>query len=310
MINYLLKRILPIIPVAFTVVTIVALMIHMVPGDPVDSLLGDFASAEERHNLREALGLNQPIAQQLQTYFSNLTQGNLGTSLIYNEPVAQLISKRALPTLELALLALLIAISIGIPLGTLSALSKDKFLDHASMALALSGVAIPNFWLGPLLIWFFSLKLGWLPVSERAGFASYILPGLTLGTALASILSRMTRNSMLEVLQEPYMQTARAKGCSSSRLILKHALKNAFLPTISILGLQLGTLMTGAVITERIFDWPGLGSLVIDGLNNRDYPLVQGCVLVFSVSYLFINLLTDLACAAIDPRIKLNPSRK
>lgn len=305
MIQYALKRLTNLIPVCFCVVTIVSLMIHIVPGDPVDLILGDFASPDEKELLREQLGLNLPLITQLQQYFWSLSQGDLGTSLVYQEPVWTLISQRFAPTAELACLALLVAMLLSIPTGIYCAVNHGKASDHLAMTASLMGAAIPNFWLGPMLILIFSIHLELLPVSERSGFDSYILPAITLGTALAGILSRITRNAMVEVIGEEYIRTAKAKGAKRVYVIWKHALKNAALPVITILGLQFGVLLTGAVVTETIFDWPGLGSLILEALNQRDYPLVQGCVLVFSMTYLFVNLVTDLLYALTDPRIKL-----
>jgi peptide/nickel transport system permease protein len=291
--------------VTIGVVTAVALLIHVVPGDPADMMLGPFATASDKAQLHRELGLDQSFAVQLWTYLVNVFHGDLGKSLVYNKPVISLIALRWWPTAQLAILALVVALSISLPLGIISALRAGKPLDYAAMALAMTGIAIPNFWLGPMLVLLFSLKLGWLPVSERGSAASYVLPALTLGIALAAILSRMTRNSMLDHLREDYARTARAKGNKESTVILKHVLRNAALPLITVVGLQFGVLLTGAIITERIFDWPGLGTLILEGINNRDYPLVQGCVLVFSCTYLLVNLLTDLTYAFVDPRIQV-----
>ncbi|MEZ4744388.1 MAG: ABC transporter permease [Bdellovibrionota bacterium] len=302
---FILKRFLSLIPVGFGVITVVALLIHTVPGDPVDTILGDYATLQEKEELRKGLGLDKPIAEQLVEYYKNISSGDLGNSLIYNRPVLDLIKERMQATVELALISMIVAILMSIPLGILSALQQGKLIDFAAMATALFGVAIPNFWLGPMLILLFSLELGWLPVSERGNWQTYILPAITMGTALAAMLSRMTRNSMLDNMREDFTRTARAKGVPERSVIGKHVLRNASLPLITVVGLQFGALLTGAVITERIFDWPGLGTLILDGLGNRDYPLVQGCVLVFSASYLLVNLVTDLLYAFTDPRIEM-----
>ncbi len=302
---YCLYRVLHVIPVAFGVVVAVALLIHFVPGDPVDTLLGEFATPQERIQLRERLGLQQPVGMQVVTYVKQVARGDLGSSLIYNRPVAEMIVERLLPTVELALLAVLVALLLGVPMGIFSALQQGRWLDGFSSVFSLIGVAMPTFWLGPMLVLLFSVWLGWLPVSERGGWTSYVLPACTMGIALSAILNRMTRSSMLEHLKENYVRTARAKGCSESVVIGKHVLRNAALPLVTVAGLQFGVLLTGAVITERVFDWPGVGSLMLEGLNNRDYPIVQGCVLLFSASYLLVNLLTDLLYAFVDPRIQL-----
>jgi len=304
--TFCLRRLLGLIPVGLGVVAIVSLLIHIVPGDPVDAMLGPYATLEEKTALRSSLGLDRSLPEQLGAYYMQLARGSLGTSLVYRREVTDLIAERIVATVELAALSLLVALAISLPLGIISAVRKGKFTDYAAMGFALLGICIPNFWLGPLLILLFSLHLGWLPVSERGGIETYILPALTLGTALASILSRMTRTSMLDNMREDYVRTARAKGNVESTVILKHVLRNAALPLVTVVGLQFGVLLTGAIITERIFDWPGLGTLTLEGIFSRDYPLVQGCVLMFSATYLLVNLITDVVYAAVDPRIKLD----
>jgi peptide/nickel transport system permease protein len=299
-----IKRLLALIPVAAGVVIIVSLLIHMVPGNPADVVLGPYASDSEKQQYLSSMGLDQPIPKQIVTYFTNLLAGDLGTSMIYQKPVTELIQSRVAATLELAMCAMLVAASLSLPLGILSAVFRGKWVDYTAMGFALVGVAIPNFWLGPLLILVFSLYLGILPVSERAGLDSYVLPSLSLGMALAAMLSRMTRNSMLETMKEDFIRTARSKGAGEWTVICKHVLRNAALPLVTVVGLQFGVLLTGAIITERIFDWPGLGSLILEGINNRDYPVVQGCVLTFSATYLLVNLLTDLVYSWVDPRIR------
>lgn len=305
MITFLIRRLLAIVPVTLGVIVIVSLLIHSVPGDPVDVILGEYATLEEKSQLRSNLGLDRPINYQITVFFQRISQGDLGTSILTNEPVLEMIATRAPATIELAILSLIVAILLSIPLGITSALKSGKALDHFSMFFALIGVAIPNFWLGPMLILVFSLELELFPVSERGGWLSYVLPSLTMGTALSAILCRMTRTSILEVLKEEYVRTARAKGIRPSIVILKHVMRNASIPLISIVGLQFGALLTGAIITEKIFDWPGLGTLILEGIQNRDYPVVQGCVFVFSFSYVIVNLLTDLAYGFFDPRISL-----
>ena len=304
MLTFILRRILALIPVGIGVVAVVSLLIHIVPGDPVDQVLGPYATAQEKTELRHEMGLDLPFTTQLGDYFVKLAHGDLGESVVYHRPVTALIAERVRPTVELTVCAMVVALLLSIPLGVLSAIRAGKPLDYGAMAFALMGIAIPNFWLGPMLVLLFSLELGWLPVSGRDTLASYVLPAATLGFALAAILSRMTRNSMLDNLREDYARTARAKGAREFVVVMKHVLRNAALPLVTIVGLQFGVLLTGAIITERIFDWPGLGSLILDGINNRDYALVQGLVLVFSCTYLVVNLLTDLSYALVDPRIK------
>lgn len=304
MLSFILRRLLALIPVGLGVVAIVSLLILAVPGDPADTILGPYATLEEKTALKKDLGLDLPVYSQVGNYYKQISQGSLGTSLIYRKPVTSLIAERIQPTVELALISLIVAILISLPLGILSAIKQGHIIDYSAMGFALAGVAIPNFWLGPMLILLFSVELAWLPVSERGSWSSYVLPALTLGTALAAALSRMTRNSVLDNMKEDYVRTARAKGNVERIVIGKHVLRNAALPMVTVVGLQFGVLLTGAIITERIFDWPGLGSLILDGINNRDYPLVQGCVLTFSASYLLVNLLTDVTYAIVDPRIK------
>ena len=238
-------------------------------------------------------------------YYKNVLSGNLGESIILKKPVTSLIKERMGATIELAFLSMAIAICLSLPLGIISAVRAGTFMDFIASTFALSAVSIPNFWLGPLMILFFSLYLGWLPVANREGWDSYILPALTMGMALAAALSRMTRNSVLENLNEDYVRTARAKGNSEKIVVCKHVLRNAALPLVTVIGLQFGVLLSGAIVTEKVFNWPGLGSLLLTGIENRDYPIVQGMVLLFSATYLLVNLMTDLTYALIDPRIKL-----
>ena len=304
MLQFFIRRVFSLIPVGLGVIAVVSALIYLVPGDPVDIMLGPYATELEKSHLRQALGLDQPAFHRLIEYYGQILQGDLGDSFIYQKPVLDLIAERIWPTVELAIISLCVALAISLPLGIISALKAGGPIDLAAMGFALLGVALPNFWLGPMLVLLFSVELGWLPVSERLGWSSYVLPAITLGTALAAVLSRMTRNSVLDNLAEDYVRTARAKGSKNFRVIGKHVLRNAALPLVTIVGLQFGVLLTGAIITERIFDWPGLGSLILEGINNRDYPVVQGCVLMFSASYLLVNLFTDLAYAVVDPRIK------
>ena len=306
MIIYLVQRLISIIPVALGVIVIVSAMTQLVPGDPTDMILGDYASLEDKQALRHALGLDEPPLTQTLNYIKNVLQGDLGESLVYSESVSSMIWQRVPATVELAIVSLMVAILIALPLGFISAYKKDTGWDLSAMTFAVAGVAIPNFWLGPLLVLFFSLNLGLLPVSERTDWTSYVLPAITMGTALAAALSRMTRNSILDAYQEDYVRTARAKGCGEKAVLVRHVFRNAALPLVTVVGLQFGVLLTGAVITEKIFDWPGLGSLLVEGIQTRDYPVIQGCVLVFASSYLVVNIVTDVVYALIDPRIKLN----
>jgi peptide/nickel transport system permease protein len=305
MLSYLLRRLFGAGIVIAGVSCLVFLLIQLVPGDPVEVMLGESASLADRQALREQLGLNQPLLVQLGHYLQQLARGDLGQSLFSQRPISELLRERIPATLQLSAAALGFALLLAVPLGMLAALRRNSPWDTAAMGFALFGVSIPNFWLGPVLILLFSLWLGWFPVSGDEGNGAWVLPALTLGTGLAAILSRMIRSSLLEVLQEDYMRTARAKGLSPARVIWVHGLRNALLPVITLLGLQLGALLGGAVITETVFSWPGIGALTIEAIQRRDYPLVQACVLLISLTYVLVNLLTDLAYAWIDPRIRL-----
>ena len=305
MLSYLFQRLAGACLVILGVVSIVFLLIHLVPGDPVEVMLGESASAVDREALRVALGLDQSILAQYLDYLGSLLQLDLGASIHQRQPVSEMLLERLPATGLLALAALLVSVLLARPLGLVAAVRRNSAWDTSAMGFSLLGVSIPNFWLGPLLILLFSLWLGWFPVSGQGGVASVVLPALTLGTGLAAVLSRMVRSSMLEVLHEDYLRTARAKGMPPMRVILHHALRNALLPVITLLGLQLGALLAGAVITETVFSWPGIGLLTIESIQSRDYPVVQACVLLISVTYVVVNVLTDLAYAWIDPRIRL-----
>ena len=305
MLSFLAARLGAAAVVLLGVTCLVFGLIHLIPGDPVEIMLGESARAADREALRHALGLDRPLWSQLIAYLGGLAQGDLGQSLHYRQPITDILLQRLPATVELALASLGVALALALPLGTLAAMRKGSLWDHLAMGFSLAGVSIPNFWMGPLLILVFSLWLGWFPVSGREGPASLVLPALTLGTALAAILARMLRSALLEVLGEDYIRTARAKGLADVQVITRHALRNAALPVITVLGLQLGTLLGGAVITETIFSWPGVGLLTLEAIQQRDYPLVQACVLLISFAYVAVNTLTDLVYAWVDPRIRL-----
>ncbi len=305
MLPYIARRLVMLIPVVLGVVTLVFFLIHMIPGDPVEIMLGEQAQAADKETLRRELKLDRPIGEQYLVYLSGLPRADLGRSIHSREPVLQTILKRFPATLILTLAAMIVAVLIAIPIGILSAVRQYSLMDNVSMFVALLGISMPNFWLGPLLILLFSIQLGWLPVSGMGGAQHLILPAVTLGTALAAILTRMTRSSVLEVIREQYIVTARAKGLQEKVVLFKHAFKNALIPVITILGLQFGALLSGSIITETIFSWPGIGRLMIQAVNQRDYPLVQGCVLFISLSYVLVNLATDLLYGAADPRIRI-----
>jgi len=305
MLNYLASRLISALFVVLGVSCLVFLLIHLVPGDPVEMMLGESARPADREALRAALGLDLPVLTQLGNYLWGLLQFDLGQSIHYRLPIAELLAQRIPATAQLAVVSIFIAIVIAIPLGAIAAVKKGTRWDHIAMSFSLFGVSIPNFWMGPLLIMFFSLWMGLLPVSGNEGFSSLILPAVTLGTSMAAILARMVRSTLLEVLGEDYIRTARAKGLSETQVIWRHGLRNAMLPVITLVGLQLGTLLGGAVITETIFSWPGVGQLTIEAIQRRDYPVVQACVLLISLSYVVVNVLTDIVYAIIDPRIRL-----
>ncbi len=302
--NYILRRCVLTLPVVLGVSTLVFLFIHFIPGDPVQVMLGETASPADAEELRRALGLEQPISEQYLIFLKGLFTGDLGQSIHTGQPVMKTILKRVPATLELTISAMFVAMLLSIPLGVISASKQYSMIDNSSMFFALLGISMPNFWLGPLLILLFSVHLGWLPVSGRGGLIHLILPAITLGTALTAKLTRMTRSSVLEILHEDYITTARSKGLQELIVVFKHALRNALIPVITVLGIQIGALLSGALITETIFAWPGVGRLTIKAIQTRDYPLVQGCVLLISFSYVLVNLFTDLAYAWADPRIR------
>jgi ABC-type dipeptide/oligopeptide/nickel transport system permease component len=302
---YTLRRLLMAIPVVLGVATLVFSLIHLVPGDPAQAMLGETASASDVADLRAALGLDRPLLVQYGHYMAGLAVGDLGTSFRFRTPVAAEIAQRLGPTAELAAAAIAVAIVVAIPLGMVGALFRGRAMDQAATILALAGVSMPNFWLGPLMAILFAVALGWLPVSGRGTWAHLVLPAVTLGAALAAILARMTRASLIDELREPYVLAARARGLSRRRAVVVHALANSLIPVVTILGLQLGAVLTGTIITETIFAWPGVGRLLIQAIGFRDYPLVQGCILFVAVTYVGMNLLVDLAYGFLDPRIRL-----
>ncbi len=301
--NFVLKRILSTLPVVAGVVTISFFLIHMIPGDPVDIMLGDNASLTDKDQLREELGLNLPLGVQFKNYLIDLGQMDLGRSLQTQRPVLEEIKERVPATLELTLATLFFSLVIGIPLGVIAALKKDSATDKTLLIVGMLGLSMPAFWLGPLLIWLFALKIDLFPVSERGTIGHVILPALTLSSGIVAILLRMTRTSMLDVIREDYIRVARAKGVHVFKLYFVHALINAIFPLLTIIGLILGALLTGTVIIETIFDWPGIGTLIFEAIQQRDYPVVQGCVLVISLVYVLVNFLTDLSYKVFNPKV-------
>jgi len=293
------------VPVLVGVATFTFLLIHFVPGDPIDLMLGESASYEDKLQLREEMGLNQPLLTQYKDYWTKLSQLDLGRSYLSRRPVFDEINDRVGATVELALAAIFISLFVGVPLGIIAAVKQYTKFDHSISVLGLLGMSLPGFWVGPMLILIFSIKLGWFPVSERGGLESLILPAVSLGLPLAAIMMRMTRASMLDVIKEDYIRTARSKGMGNFLVYSKHALRNALMPVITILGIQLGALLTGTVITETIFDWPGIGTLFFSSIQQRNYPLVQGCVLLISTTYVVVNLATDVMYGVVNPKVRV-----
>ena len=304
MLRYAVRRVVLTLPVLLGVATLVFLLIHLVPGDPAEAMLGETAPPADLADLRAKLGLDAPLASQYRDYLVGLVRGDLGTSFRYNTPVRQEIAQRLGRTAQLALAAMLVAIVIAIPLGIAGAIFRGGWIDQMAMGISLIGISMPNFWLGPLLAIVFAVTLGWLPVSGTGTWQHLVLPAVTLGAALAAILARMTRASLIDELRELYVLAARARGLSRLRAVIAHALRNSLIPVVTIIGLQLGAVLTGTIITETIFAWPGVGRLLIQAINFRDYPLVQGCILFIAVTYVAMNLLVDLAYAWLDPRIR------
>ncbi|MEW6455804.1 MAG: nickel ABC transporter permease [Acidobacteriota bacterium] len=305
MIRFVLKRSLSTIIMLLGVSTITFLLIHLVPGDPAHAILRENAQIQDVENLRRKMGLNLPLSVQYKNFILGIFKRNMGKSLITGKNVSDEIKDHFPATLELALGSLLISIIISLPFGVLSAYKEGSIIDHVSTGFSIFGLAIPNFWLGPLLIILFSIKLRLFPVSGRDGLLSLILPATTLGTYFSAFLMRITKVSILEELNENWVRTARAKGLKESQVMIKHVLRNSLIPIVTILGLQAGSLLTGAIITETIFSWPGIGSLLIKSITRRDYPMVQGVVLFISFLYIFINFLTDILYSIIDPRIRV-----
>jgi ABC-type dipeptide/oligopeptide/nickel transport system permease component len=303
-IRYVIHRLVLTIPVLLGVATLVFSLIHLVPGDPALAMLGEGAAQADVDDLRAKLGLDRPLLEQYASFLRGLLTGDLGRSFRTGQPVLAMIAERLSATTELALAAMLVAILVALPLGVLAAVRRGRAADHAAMAFALAGISIPNFWLGPLLAIVFAVELGWLPVSGRGGPANLVLPAVSLGLALAAILARMTRATLIDELHELYVRAARARGVSRLRAVLGHAFRNSLIPLVTILALQFGAVLTGSVITETIFAWPGVGRLLVQSIGFRDYPLVQGCILLIAVTYVSVNLLTDLLYGVIDPRIR------
>jgi peptide/nickel transport system permease protein len=304
MLRYLSLRVLYTLPAVWLVVSIVFLLIHLVPGDPILQMLGEGAPAADVEATRHLYGLDLPLGEQYLHYWKGVLRGDLGPSLRFNQSVSKMIAQRYPYTLELTLASLLVAIVLSIPAGVRSAQRRNRWDDRLLSVVSLFGLSFPNFALGPILILFFAIKLGLLPVSGSGTVAHLVLPAITMGGALAAILTRMVRTSMLEELGHDYIRTARAKGLPERTVVYRHALRNAMIPIITVLGLQFGALLAGAIVTETIFSWPGIGRLTIQAISNRDYYLVQGCILAIGLTYIAVNFLTDLLYSAVNPRIR------
>ena len=300
----MLMRLAFTLPVLWLVVSIVFLLIHIVPGDPIQQMLGEGARPADIAALRHAYGLDQPLGTQYIRYWRGVLHGDLGRSIRLNDSVTHLVLTRYPFTVELTAAALLLAMLVAIPAGISAALHRGQARDHLLSVVSLLGLSFPAFAMGPILILLVSIKLGWLPVSGAGGLAHLILPAVTMGSALAAILTRMVRTSMLEELSQDYVRTARAKGLSQRTVVYKHALRNAMIPVLTLIGLQFGALLAGAIVTETIFSWPGIGRLTVSAISNRDYPLLQGCILAVGLTYVLVNLATDVLYMVVNPRIR------
>lgn len=332
MVNYIIKRLLALIPILIGVAVIVFLIVHLIPGDPAQTMLGERATDQALARLREQMGLNDPLPVQFWRYVKDLLRGDLGRSIMSNNPVSAELTQRFPATLELSFFAMMFAVFVGVPAGIFASINQNSWFDNLSMLIALIGVSMPIFWLGLMFIWLFAVELGWFPPSSRIGvgldFAPItnlyvidsilklnftalkdvlhhlVLPAVALGTIPMAIIARMTRSSMLEVLKKDYIRTGFAKGLKKKVVIFKHALKNAMVPIITVVGLQFGVLLGGAVMTETIFSWPGLGKYLVDAIYARDFPIVQGGILFFAGVFVIVNLIVDLSYALVDPRIQ------
>jgi ABC-type dipeptide/oligopeptide/nickel transport system permease component len=302
----IVRRLLIVIPVMWAVVTLVFLLIHIVPGDPARQLVGENATEEQVQTVRAELGLDKPLLTQYTTYWTDLMRGEWGENPLTKQTVISRIKSRYPATIKLALAAMFLATLLSIPLGVTAATHRGSLIDSGSTLVALLGISLPSFALGPMLMLLFSVELGITPVSGAGGLDNLLLPAVTLGAGLSAILTRIVRSSVLEELGEDYVRTARAKGLPERTVIYKHVLKNGLIPVVTVLGLQFGVLLAGAIITERVFSWPGIGSLLVDSISERDYKLTQGCILVIAITYVLVNTATDIVYRFLDPRIKVD----
>lgn len=304
MLNYVFKRLLGLIPTLLIVAVLVFLFVHLLPGDPARLIAGPEADAEVIELVRKQLGLDQPLHIQFWHYMTNVLQGDFGTSMVSRRPVAEEIASRFMPSLWLTIASMAWAVLFGMTAGIIAAVWRNCWPDRLSMTLAVTGISFPAFALGMLLMQIFSVELGWLPTVGADTWLHYILPSITLGAAVAAVLARFTRASFVDVLSEDYMRTARAKGVSETWVVLKHGLRNAMIPVVTMMGLQFGFLLGGSIVVEKVFNWPGLGRLLVDSVEMRDYPVIQAEVLLFSLEFILINLVVDVLYAAINPAIR------
>lgn len=304
MLNYVLKRLLGLIPTLLIVAVLVFLFVHLLPGDPARLIAGPEADAQVIALVRQQLGLDQPLHVQFWHYITHVLQGDFGTSMVSRRPVSEEIASRFLPTLWLTITSMIWAVLFGMAIGIAAAVWRNRWPDRVGMTLAVTGISFPAFALGMLLMQIFSVDLGWLPTVGADSWQHYILPSLTLGAAVASVMARFTRSSFVDVLSEDYMRTARAKGVSETWVVLKHGLRNAMIPVVTMMGLQFGFLLGGSIVVEKVFNWPGLGRLMVDSVDMRDYPVIQAEVLLFSLEFILINLVVDVLYAAINPAIR------
>ncbi|EBP9160206.1 glutathione ABC transporter permease GsiC [Salmonella enterica] len=304
MLNYVLKRLLGLIPTLLIVAVLVFLFVHLLPGDPARLIAGPEADAQVIALVRQQLGLDQPLHVQFWHYITHVLQGDFGTSMVSRRPVSEELASRFLPTLWLTITSMIWAVLFGMAIGIAAAVWRNRWPDRVGMTLAVTGISFPAFALGMLLMQIFSVDLGWLPTVGADSWQHYILPSLTLGTAVASVMARFTRSSFVDVLSEDYMRTARAKGVSETWVVLKHGLRNAMIPVVTMMGLQFGFLLGGSIVVEKVFNWPGLGRLLVDSVDMRDYPVIQAEVLLFSLEFILINLVVDVLYAAINPAIR------
>lgn len=304
MLTYIVKRLLGMIPTLLLVAVVVFLFVHMLPGDPARLAAGPEADQQTVELVRKELGLDLPLPQQFVRYFSHMLQGDLGTSLRTKRPVSTEIADRFMLTLWLTLASMVWSVGFGMIIGIVSAVWRNRWPDRLGMTLAVSGISFPAFALGMMLMQIFSVNLGWLPTVGASTWQHYILPSITLGAAVAAVMARFTRASFVEVVQEDFVRTARAKGLSERRVIIKHALRNALIPVVTMMGLQFGFLLGGSIVVETVFNWPGLGRLLVDAVTQRDYPVIQGLVLLFSLEFILINLIVDVLYGVINPSIR------